>query len=124
MISIIASMMLVIGCLYFILMPFTAKKTMAVDNATIFVEDKIKKEELYATLNEIEMDYKMNKLSEEDYKNMKTAYEYQVAEIIKKEGSKGKEKGISLETVDYIQKIEDEIEAELVALRNERRMKP
>lgn len=124
LISIIASIMLVIGCLYFIWMPFTAKKASSVYKATVFVDDKIKKEELYATLNEIEMDYKMNKLSFDDYQNMKKAYELEVATIIKNENELGRKSIKHKEsTADTIKKIEDEIDAELVSLRQERRMK-
>ena len=92
--------------------------------ATVFVDDKIKKEELYATLNEIEMDYKMNKLSFDDYQNMKKAYELEVATIIKNENELGRKSIKHKEsTADTIKKIEDEIDAELVSLRQERRMK-
>lgn len=123
MISIIASIMLVLVCIYFILSPFTIKGSSDVKEKMCIITDNVKKEELYATLNEIEMDFKMNKLSEEDYQAMKKSYELQVAEIIKKEGSVGKKNIISKESTEFIQKIEDEIDAELAILRKERRMK-
>ncbi len=123
LISIIASIMLVIGCLYFIWMPFTAKKASSAYNTAVFVDDKIKKEELYATLNEIEMDYKMNKLSLDDYQSMKKAYELEVATIIKNENDFGRKSIKHKENPDIIKKIEDEIDAELALLRQERRMK-
>lgn len=123
LISIIASIMLVIGCIYFILLPLTTKKTLALDTPAAFADDKIKKEELYATLNEIEMDYKMNKLSEDDYVNMKKAYELEVAKIIKIENEIGRKGDKLVKSADFIKSMEDEIDAELALLRKERRKK-
>lgn len=123
LISIIASIMLIIGCLYLILMPFASKRALAMDNPAVFVDDKIKKEELYATLNEIEMDYKMNKLSLDDYQNMKKTYELEVATIIKNENELGRKSNKHKESPAIIKKIEDEIDAELADLRQERKRK-
>lgn len=122
MISIIASIMLVLGCLYLILSPFTQKSSSVVKDEVKTTDDHVNKQELYATLNEIEMDYKMNKLSEEDYQKMKKSYELLVAEILRKETSLEGKNAVQKESIEYIQKIEDEIDAELEALRKERRI--
>lgn len=122
-ISIISSIMLVLICIYFILSPFTIKGSSVVKEGMNIMNDNVRKEELYATLNEIEMDFKMNKLSEEDYQAMKKAYELQVAEIMKTEGNSGSKIAQASAEPDFIKLIEAEIDAELAALRNERKMK-
>jgi len=120
----IASTILVIGCIYFVLSPLTSKKLHVVDEVDGKMDNNVMKEELYATLNEIEMDYKMNKLSEEDYLTMKKKYEHKVAEIMKNESTMiGRKKNSQKESAENIKKIEDEIDQELAALRKERRPK-
>jgi len=67
--AIIASFLLFIFCLYLVLSPFMEKSEMtSLENSKANDLDEISQEELYAVLNELEMDYKMNKLSEDDYK--------------------------------------------------------
>lgn len=46
------------------------------------------KEVLFTTLNEIEFEYKMDKLSESDYKKLKRQYEHQIAKIMKEDEGK------------------------------------
>ncbi|WP_017755884.1 hypothetical protein [Calidifontibacillus oryziterrae] len=125
MISIIASIILVLGCLYIVLSPLIGRNNgIGTDHdfSKVASDDQISKQELYATLNEIEMDYKMNKLSEDDYKKMKKAYELMVAEIISKEQKHSGKKGSQRESADFIKNVEDEIDQELEALRKERRL--
>ncbi|NSL50230.1 hypothetical protein [Calidifontibacillus erzurumensis] len=84
--AIIASFLLFIFCLYLVLSPFMEKSEMtSLENSKANDLDEISQEELYAVLNELEMDYKMNKLSEDDYKGMKRLYEEKIVELLDKE---------------------------------------
>lgn len=84
--AIIASFLLFIFCLYLVLSPFMEKTEMtSLENSKANDLDEISQEELYAVLNELEMDYKMNKLSEDDYKGMKRLYEEKIVELLDKE---------------------------------------
>ncbi|WP_102345485.1 hypothetical protein [Bacillus sp. Marseille-P3661] len=122
MVTIIASALLVIGCLYIIFSPFMQRTVDNIDHQVMAFDDALTKKELYATLNEIEMDYKMHKLSEIDYRTMKSTYEKMVADIMKSE-TRITSKISSMPNVheEVIQQIENEIETELYAYRNERK---
>ncbi|TYB32956.1 MAG: hypothetical protein FXF49_08735 [Flexistipes sinusarabici] len=47
-----------------------------------------RKRSVYKTLGEIEFDYKMNKLSEKDYKKLNTLYRQKAVNLLKKEREK------------------------------------
>jgi hypothetical protein len=67
------------------------------------------KESLLTTLNELEFEYKMDKISHSDYKNLKRQYEEQIALIMKDEEA-------AVETQvdkDLMDEIEKEIEAQM-----------
>lgn len=66
-----------------------------------------KKEETYRGIKNLEMDYKMGKLSLEDYQELEGRYKQEAIEILKK-----------IEARDTKKKIEEEIEQELYALRH------
>jgi len=75
------------------------------------------KEVIMSSLGEIEFDYHMRKLSEEDYQSLKHDYSHAAVEILKEQeeqSGKGKTKGKGLRV--NAEEIEREIEAELSAL--------
>jgi hypothetical protein len=89
-ISIISMMLtaaLVLGCLFLILAPLFNWDfyLQTQSNETNAVNDK---EVLFTTLNELEFEYKMHKLSESDYKKLKKQYEAQLAKILKEDEGK------------------------------------
>ncbi|WP_160721607.1 hypothetical protein [Bacillus sp. USDA818B3_A] len=83
-ISIIFTAALALICLFLLLAPFFKWET--------FIQFSSKdqhlvstKEALFTTLNEIEFEYKMDKISHADYKNLKRQYETEIANIMKEE---------------------------------------
>lgn len=68
------------------------------------------KQALLTTLNEIEFEYKMDKISHTDYKNLKKQYETEVAKIMKEE-----EQQIVATDIDkdLMAEVEKEIEAQM-----------
>ncbi|HJV30602.1 MAG TPA: hypothetical protein VJ558_00305 [Bacillales bacterium] len=83
-ISLAFTLILALGCLFLILSPLF--KWDAFLNFTATGQDLSQtKEALFTTLNEIEFEYKMDKISHVDYKNLKKQYESQIAEIMKEE---------------------------------------
>lgn len=77
------------------------------------------KEAVFTTINEIEFDYKMNKLSEDDYEILKNQYKHKALEILQEEESAGlatDSPGVKQQAKAEAD-IEDEIEEELRALR-------
>lgn len=83
---------------------------------------KSEKEAVMTTLNEIEFDYKMGKLSEDDYQIMKNKYKLTALEILKEEedGSFRKKDSIKNDARNA-KSIDDEIEEELKKLRAEKK---
>ena len=74
------------------------------------------KEALLTTLNEIEFEYKMDKISHADYKHLKKQYEKEVASIIKEEEQ-------SIEpSVDHelMAEVEKEIEAQMKSYKKKK----
>jgi len=68
------------------------------------------KQALLTTLNEIEFEYKMDKISHADYKNLKKQYETEVSKIMKEE-----EQQIVATNIDkdLMAEVEKEIEAQM-----------
>ncbi|WNF37115.1 hypothetical protein RJD24_01245 [Bacillaceae bacterium IKA-2] len=123
----IVSLLIVGLCLYLVITPLLKPKvaTKKVDEDVGFEE--ISLPNVYATLNELEMDYNMQKLNDEDYSKLKNEYEKLAAELIAKEEqdeakAKTKTKTSISSNRDQTQDqdIEAEIEAELAKLREER----
>ncbi|WML45264.1 hypothetical protein [Neobacillus sp. PS3-40] len=85
-ISMVFTAVLALGCLFLIISPlfkweaYLGLNTTGQDSAQI-------KESLLTTLNEIEFEYKMDKISHVDYKNLKSQYETQISSIMKEEES-------------------------------------
>lgn len=83
-ISMIFTAVLALGCLFLILSPlFKWDSYLQFNSKSQDFEGT--KESLLTTLNELEFEYKMDKISHADYKNIKKQYEDQVAIIMKEE---------------------------------------
>jgi len=67
-----------------------------------------RKEEVYAAIKEMDFDYKMGKMSEEDYQELRTQYKGKAAEILKQ-----------LDTTNQPDDIEGAIEQEVQQLRKQ-----
>ncbi len=83
-ISMVFTAILVLSCLFLILSPFF-KWDSYLQVQGNKQEMTTGKEGLLTTLNEIEFEYKMDKLSETDYKKLKRQYEVEVSKLIKLE---------------------------------------
>ncbi|WML47556.1 hypothetical protein RCG23_19435 [Neobacillus sp. PS3-34] len=114
-ISMVFTAVLVLGCLFLILSPlfkWDAYLQFGIKSA----DSASMKEALFTTLNEIEFEYKMDKISENDYKILKGQYESQIAAIMKADeqaAEKLVDKGLMAE-------IENEIE---VAMQGHKKKK-
>jgi hypothetical protein len=83
-ISMIFTAVLAFLCLFLILIPFF--KWDSYFNFRSKGQDLVgTKEALLTTLNELEFEYKMDKISSADYKNLKKQYESQVALMMKED---------------------------------------
>ncbi|WP_139192801.1 hypothetical protein [Anaerobacillus arseniciselenatis] len=122
MMGYIVSFLILAFCLYLVITPLLRPKQATRSMESMEDEfDHISIESVYATLNELEMDYNMQKLSDEDYQRLKKDYEELAAEIIAKE--KKKEKKADKNEESLVKDIESEIEEELAQLRKEREEK-
>lgn len=75
---------------------------------------ELEKEKVFSTLNDIEYDYQMKKLSESDYQELKNRYTKRAIEFLKEEEEAGKYAEDDVEAL-----AEAEIEAELAGLLGE-----
>lgn len=71
------------------------------------------KESLLTTLNEIEFEYKMDKISPADYSSLKKQYEQQITNIMKEE----EQSVIKTVDKDVMLEVEQEIEAAMKLYR-------
>ena len=113
-ISMIFTTILALACLFLILSPLFKWDTY------IQVSSKGKdigatKEALLTTLNEIEFEYKMDKISHADYKHLKKQYEIEVASIMKEE-----EIMHTNIDKDLLDEVEKEIEAQMQTYKNKK----
>lgn len=124
------SLLLVALVLYLVVQPFFSKGKKW---DTVEIKDDLDdatKEQLYATINELEMEYNMGKLPKEDFERMKKYYEIAVAQKIREEEAL-KEKEIEGKFTSFIdddsvnleRDIEREIDEELAKLRRKRKGK-
>ncbi|MEH7354139.1 hypothetical protein V7150_11230 [Neobacillus drentensis] len=114
-ISMIFTASLALVCLFLIISPlfkwdsYLHVSTNGQDLATT-------KEALLTTLNEIEFEYKMDKISHADYKNLKKQYETEVANIMKEE-----EQMVEASVdEDLMAEVEKEIEAQMKIYKNKK----
>lgn len=106
--SIIASAVLVLVCMFIIVSPFF-KNEMNLFNPVLDLSAHENKTALMTTLNEIEFEHKMQKISDEDYKKLKIQYEMMISDLLKKEDQMV-QKEIDH---DVLKEVEAEIENEL-----------
>jgi len=107
-IPMIFTVALALVCLFFIVAPFFKWDTFSPFSSKD--QDIVAtKEALLTTLNEIEFEYKMDKISQADYKNLKRQYETEVAKIMKEE-EQFSDKSIDK---DLMAEVEKEIETQM-----------
>jgi hypothetical protein len=114
-ISMIFTTILALACLFLIISPLFKW------DAYLHVSSKgqdigASKEALLTTLNEIEFEYKMDKISHADYKILKKQYETEVASIMKEE-EQMMETNIDKDLMDEVEK---EIEAQMKTYKNKK----
>jgi hypothetical protein len=113
-ISIVFTAALALGCLYLILSPlFKWDSFLQASNGQ---DLSATKESLLSTLNELEFEYKMDKISHADYKNLKRQYEEQVALIMKEE----EEVIASHVDKDLMAEVEKEIEDQMKSYKTKK----
>jgi hypothetical protein len=114
-ISIVLTAVLTLGCLFLILSPLFKWDTYL--QFTSKGQDlSVTKESLLSTLNELEFEYKMDKISHADYKNLKKQYEEQVALIMKEE----EQVSATYADKDLLAEVEKEIEAQMKSYKSKK----
>jgi predicted Co/Zn/Cd cation transporter (cation efflux family) len=106
--SMISSAVLVLVCMYLIISPFF-KNELNLFEPVIDLTTHDHKAALMTTLNEIEFEHKMHKVSDEDYKKLKKQYEVLLSDLIK-DNQQMDQKEVDH---DLLKEIEEEIENEL-----------
>jgi hypothetical protein len=114
--SIIAAAILVLGCLYLVISPYLRADSLRLTDKGMEEDEQNERNALLSTLNEIELDFKMKKISEADYKKLANHYESMLVTQMKRleESTAGLETTIHK---NILQDIEDEIEQELAQHR-------
>jgi hypothetical protein len=113
-ISIVFTVTIALGCLFLILSPLFKWDSFLQTSNSLDLEGT--KESLLSTLNELEFEYKMDKISHADYKNLKKQYEEQVALIMKEEEQ------ITTTHIDkdLMAEVEKEIEAQMKSYKKKK----
>ncbi len=114
---------------YLVLMPLVSKKPVdkyevlqELNDETSETALEKNKEAVLTTINEIEFDYNMKKLSEDDYQQLKNQYRHKALQILHEEDEATfAEADVSLEgNPEEISALEEEINKELQAIRKTR----
>ncbi|MDQ1145097.1 hypothetical protein QE429_001924 [Bacillus sp. SORGH_AS 510] len=114
-ISMIFTAILALTCLFLILSPLF-KWDVYLHTSTKTQDLNTTKEALLTTLNEIEFEYKMDKISLADYKVLKRQYETEVAHIMKEE-----EQLVDHSVdADLMAEVEKEIEVQVQSYKNKK----
>jgi hypothetical protein len=114
-ISMIFTTILALACLFLILSPLFKWDTY-IQVSSKSQDIGASKEALLTTLNEIEFEYKMDKISHADYKHLKKQYETEVSFIMKEEEQ-------LMETIidkDLMDEVEKEIESQMKNYKNKK----
>jgi hypothetical protein len=106
--SMIASAVIVLVCMYLIISPFF-KNELNLFQPVVDLSAHDQKAALMTTLNEIEFEHKMHKVSDEDYKKLKKQYEVLLSDLLK-ENQELEQKEVN---PDLLKEVEMEIENEL-----------
>ncbi|MEH7491659.1 hypothetical protein [Neobacillus niacini] len=115
-VSMIFTAALVLICLFLVLAPFFSLNSY-LSFANKGQDSATNKEVLLSTLNELEFEYKMDKISHADYKNLKKQYEAQVVSIMKDEEEQMTSQAVDK---DLMAEIEREIEASMKSYQNKK----
>ncbi|CAM3803308.1 hypothetical protein [Mesobacillus zeae] len=115
-ISMILTAALALSCLFLILAPLFKKGVSPEKDTGRSEGSATNKEILLTTLNELEFEYKMDKLSEKDYQIVKKQYEIQVAKIMKEE----ERPAVKNIDKDLLEEVEREIEEAAKKYRNKK----
>lgn len=114
-ISMIFTALLALTCLFLILSPLF-KWDVYLHASTKTQDLNTTKEALLTTLNEIEFEFKMDKISHADYKALKKQYETEVAHIMKEE-----EQLVDHSVdADLMAEVEKEIEVQMQSYKNKK----
>jgi len=113
-ISLISTATLILTCLFLIIYPIF-RNDLQFKQKTVNQELHDQKAALMIGLNEIEFEHKTNKISEQDFINIKKQYERELVKIIKEE-----EKMLIEEDIDkdILQEVEKEIEEAISAFKS------
>lgn len=119
----VLGLLVVLVALYFIAAPYLEEENELIVMAAAPQDENViekQKESIFTTLNELEFDYRMKKISDEDYKILKNKYKSQAVTVLKSEeeldGLLGKKQArIDSNTA---KQFEDEIEAQVAELRS------
>ncbi len=114
-VSLIFTAALGLTCLFLMLSPFFKWDTY-LQAAPLGQDLGATKEALLTTLNELEFEYKMDKISHADYKHLKKQYELEVANIMKEEEQTLNKKVDK----DLMAEVEKEIEAQMKSYKNKK----
>ncbi|MDR6122418.1 hypothetical protein QFZ87_002015 [Bacillus sp. SLBN-46] len=114
-ISMIFTATIALTCLFLILSPLF-KWDAYITTSTKTQDIATTKEALLTTLNEIEFEYKMDKISHTDYKVLKRQYETEVASIMKEE-EQLIDKSVD---ADLMAEVEKEIEEQMQSYKNKK----
>jgi hypothetical protein len=113
---------------YLVILPLVRREYTAGSKTSPISDEKSlerTKEAVFTTINEIEFDYKMKKLSDDDYQNLKQQYKQKALEILHEEDElelrlSHEEDEPELISADTELELAAEIELELEALRRQR----
>jgi len=76
-------------CLYLIIRPFFNKEVNWQQGEIKYDLDNLTMEQIYATLNEIDMEYHMGKLPKDEFEKVKKQYERMAAQKLKEDTEGG-----------------------------------
>lgn len=112
-----AGIAVIITCFYFISSPFfTVKEEMGLQKEQT-AEEGSTLEAVYSAVNELEMDFLMKKIPENDYKEMKEQYQLLAAKLMKIEPREDEEKHV---VESSKQEVDQEILEELRKIREKK----
>ena len=114
--SIIVAAILVLLSLYLVLSPYFKGDLHLFADHEHEEDEQNERKALLSTLNEIELDFKMKKISEADYKKLSKHYESLLVSQMKKLEESTSENETTIQK-NLLQDIEDEIEQELAQHR-------
>lgn len=122
--------LLIIGlCTFLVAQPFFFNKRHWTTDEIKDDLDELSKENIFATINELEMEYNMGKLPKEDFEKLKKHYENLAAQKMREESMSNTEivekqsKEILNESIVIDKELEEEIEREIRLMRQKRKGK-